>query len=121
MNHTPKESLTQDSKDPLIRYLNRAVVLSVKVLAVLMVMVVWISLADVVLHMVREIQAPPVGLFNIETLISTLGNFLVVLIAIEIFLNIMTQSSFLTCDHGFCEFSLRSKNIFIVSSTLEIF
>lgn len=89
MKNGPEESLVQESKDPLIRILNKAVVLSVKALAILMVFVVWIALADVVMHMIKELQAPPIGLFNIETLISTLGNFLVVLIAIEIFLNII--------------------------------
>lgn len=84
-----QESLVEENKNPLVRNLNKAVVMAVKVLAVLMVVVVWLALADVVVHMVRELKAPPLGLFNVETLIATLGNFLVVLIAIEIFLNIV--------------------------------
>lgn len=88
MSHS-KESLTHESKDPLIFYSSKAVLISVKILAVLMVIVIWLAMADVVLHMVREINEPPRGLFNIETLLNTLGNFLVVLIAIEVFLNVI--------------------------------
>ena len=84
-----KESLVEKNKDPLISYLNKAVVVAVKVLAVLMVLVIWLTLCDVIVHMVEEIHAPPFGIFNVETLLATLGNFLVVLIAIEIFLNIV--------------------------------
>lgn len=84
-----KESLIQENKDPLIRILNKAVILCVKILAVLMVLVVWIALADVVVHMVQELQTVPIGLFNVDKLIGVLGNFLVVLIAIEIFMNII--------------------------------
>lgn len=83
------ESLTEESKDPLIRVLNKAVILSVKVLAILMVFVVWLALADVVIHMVNEFKSPPYGLFNADILLATLGSFLVVLIAVEIFLNII--------------------------------
>ena len=54
-----------------------------------MVFVVWLALADVIFHMYQEFQVSPVGLFNVEKLISTMGNFLVVLIAIEIFMNII--------------------------------
>lgn len=89
MNDVPKESLVDDNHDPLIRYLNKAVVLSVKILAILMVVVVWLALIDVVVHMFQELEAPPFGLFSVDKLISTLGNFLVVLIAVEIFLNIV--------------------------------
>jgi uncharacterized membrane protein (DUF373 family) len=85
----PKESLIEKTKDPLIRYLNQAVIICVKVLAVLMVIVIWLALIDVIVHMIHELNAPPLGLFKVETLIATLGNFLLVLIAIEIFLNIV--------------------------------
>lgn len=84
-----QESLIENDENPLVRNLNKAVLLSVKILAILMVVVIWLSLADVILHMYRELQNVPYGLFNVETLITTLGNFLVVLIAIEIFLNII--------------------------------
>lgn len=89
MDDNVKESLIEESHDPLIRYLNKAVVFSVKVLAVMMVLIIWIALADVLIHMYRELEDPLKGLFNLDRLLLMLGNFLVVLIAIEIFLNII--------------------------------
>lgn len=83
------ESLTEDNKIPLIRSLNKLVVLAVKALAILMVMVIWLSLIDVVVHVFLQVRNPPMGFFNLETLITLLGNFLLVLIAIEVFMNIV--------------------------------
>lgn len=88
-NKAPKESLVEDFKDPLVRVLNKSVVINVKILAVLMVFVIWLALADVVLNLASIILYFPSTLFKIDTLITTLGNFLAVLIAIEIFLNIV--------------------------------
>ncbi len=84
-----KDSIVSEHKDYIISYLNKFVVMAVKVLAVMMVLVIWLGLIDVVVHLLKEFAAPPFGLFNVETLISILGNFLVVLIAIEIYLNII--------------------------------
>lgn len=84
-----KDSIISKHKDPLISRLNIAVIVCVKVLAVLMVIVIWLGLLDVVLHLIQEFEAPPFGFFNVEKLITLLGNFLVVLIAIEIYLNII--------------------------------
>lgn len=89
MENSPKESLVDEVKDPLIRYLNKAVVINVKILAVLMVIVIWAVLIDVVVHLYQQFMAPSVTLATVETLISTLGDFLAVLIAIEIFMNII--------------------------------
>ncbi len=89
MNNPPQESLVQENHDPLIRFLNKTVVISVKLLAILMVLVIWLALADVVVHLLQQIMTFPGSLFTVETLIMTLGDFLAVLIAIEIFLNIV--------------------------------
>lgn len=83
------ESLVENNRDQLISYLNKSVVVCVKLLAVLMVVVIWMALFDVVIHMYEQIVTPPWLLFTVDTLISTLGDFLAVLIAIEIFLNIL--------------------------------
>lgn len=89
MNHEPQESLIRESPDPLIRFLNKIVVFCVRVLAILMVLLIVWSVVDVVTHVYEQIAAPPAFSFNEENLISTLGAFLAVLIAIEIFLNII--------------------------------
>ncbi len=88
MGKNPDDSLTEKSHDPLIGFLNQAVVVSVKVLCVLMVIVIWFTLIDVVWHVVNQARTSVPSVFESSNLLSDLGNFLIVLIAIEIFLNI---------------------------------
>lgn len=83
------ESLVQTTRDPLIDFLNKVVVLSVKLLAVLMVFVILWALADVVMHLYSQFVIASFLIFNIESLLVTFGAFMAVLIAIEIFLNIV--------------------------------
>ena len=83
------ESLIEVNHDKLIRALKKCVVVCVKCLAVLMVVVIWMAFFDVVIHLYQQIVNPPFLLFSVESLIATLGDFLAVLIAIEIFLNII--------------------------------
>lgn len=88
-NETVEGSLTHNVKDPLIRCLNKLVVWCVKILAVLMVFVIFLALADVFVHIYKQIFMAFPSVFGVEDLISVLGSFLAVLIAIEIFLNIV--------------------------------
>jgi uncharacterized membrane protein (DUF373 family) len=83
------DSLIKTAHDPLIDFLNKIVVMSVKFLAVLMVFVVLWALADVVMHIYQQIVLASLQVFNIDSLLSLFGAFLAVLIAIEIFLNII--------------------------------
>lgn len=62
------------------------VLLAVKVLAFIVAIIVWLSLVDVVVHTYRQYEH---ALFDVESLIVSLGNVLLVLIAIEVFLNIV--------------------------------
>jgi uncharacterized membrane protein (DUF373 family) len=87
MEKPDPDNFIHNNPDPLIRYLNQLVVICVKCLAILMVLVIWIAFVDVVMNLYEQIVTPP--LFSIENLINTLGNFLAVLIAIEIFVNII--------------------------------
>ena len=89
MSGQPTESLVDDNKDPLIRILNRLVVWGVKYLAVLMVVVILWSLVDVTVHIALLVFAGSTTRFSVEYLITILGSFLGVLIAIEVFLNII--------------------------------
>lgn len=89
MEQEPEESLVTRTRDPLIDYLNQIVVLSVKFLAILMVFVILWALADVVMHLYNQIFIAAFLIFNIDSLLVTFGAFLAVLIAIEIFLNIV--------------------------------
>ena len=87
--HHTEGSLVQNTTDPLIRHLNKCVVWAVKFLAVLMVLVIFLAMIDVVAHLYRQVTASFTSAFSVENLISILGSFLAVLIAIEIFLNIV--------------------------------
>jgi uncharacterized membrane protein (DUF373 family) len=85
----PQESLVDENKDPLIHNLNRVVVWGVKYLAILMVLVIVWSLVDVSVHIALLVMIGSVTRFSVEHLITILGSFLAVLIAIEVFLNII--------------------------------
>jgi len=89
MGNEEEESLVKVTGDPLIRVLNKVVTCTVKVLAVLMVFVILWSLIDVIIYITYQVSSLTLSRFNIENLIGTLGAFLAVLIAIEIFLNII--------------------------------
>jgi uncharacterized membrane protein (DUF373 family) len=89
MEEQPKESLIEKTRDPLISTLNRLVVISVKILAILMVLVIYLAMIDAMVHLYRQVTTSIASAFSVEKLISTLGAFLAVLIAIEIFLNII--------------------------------
>lgn len=89
MDDQPKESLIKASRDPLISNLNKMVVLCVRVLAILMVFVIYLAMFDAMFHLYRQMSASISSAFSTEKLITTLGSFLAVLIAIEIFLNIV--------------------------------
>jgi uncharacterized membrane protein (DUF373 family) len=79
----------EHANDPLTRALAQVIAYCVKLLAVLIVFVVLWSLIDVFVHVGRQFYESWNTAFSTETLFSTLGSFLVVLIAIEIYLNII--------------------------------
>ena len=82
------EELSVDHHDPLIRTLHRIVRASVKVLAVLMVLVILASVLDVVYVFYQSIVSPPRYFITVSEIFQLFGTFMVVLIAIEIFINI---------------------------------
>ncbi len=74
--------------DPLIRGLTISIRYAVRILAVLMVLVIWWGVADVVYVLYERISSHPYYLLNISDIFATFGAFMAVLIAIEIFINI---------------------------------
>jgi uncharacterized membrane protein (DUF373 family) len=82
------EELPQKHDDPLIRVLHRIIRGSIRVLAVLMVLVIMWGIGDVVYVLYQKAKAPPVFLLNIHDIFETFGAFMAVLIAVEIFVNI---------------------------------
>ena len=80
--------------DPLIRWLSKSIRYAVRVLAVLMVLVIWWGVADVVYVLYSRISAHPFYLLDISDILATFGAFMAVLIAIEIFINIRATGNF---------------------------
>lgn len=79
----------EPKKEPLLIALDRIVNFGIRALAVLMTFVVVWALVDVIFHLYRQFSIAYESLFTVETLFSTLGSILAVLIAVEIFLNIV--------------------------------
>lgn len=84
-----KKMCREPLEDPLIKRLWSLIRLSVRVLAVLMTLVIIWGILDVVWVLYQRIMAPPVMLLQINDILATFGAFMAVLIAIEIFANIV--------------------------------
>jgi uncharacterized membrane protein (DUF373 family) len=82
------EEIPETHSDPLISFLHRLIRVAVKMLSVLMVLVIFWSIADVVYVLYQRLSTPPLYLLNVEDILQTFGAFMAVLIAIEIFINI---------------------------------
>ena len=76
--------------EPFIRLLAASIRYAVRFLAVLMVMVIWWGVADVVYVLYSRVSTQPYYLLNISDIFATFGAFMAVLIAIEIFINIIS-------------------------------
>ncbi len=80
--------LSPDVDDPLIRTLHRAIRVAIKMLAVLMVLVIYLGVLDVLYHLYNELMKPPLLHLTVSEIFDLFGTFMVVLIAVEIFINI---------------------------------
>lgn len=78
-----------DVKSPLISFLQKVILWSIKVLAVLMVLVILWSIGDVIFTLFLKVKEPYLFLTDFDEVLAIFGSFLVVLIAIEIFVNII--------------------------------
>lgn len=90
IEHDAAEGLNiNESEEPLIHWLLVVIRFCVRILAVLMTLVIMWSVADVAWVIYQRVMASPVGLLNINDILASFGAFMVTLIAIEIFLNIV--------------------------------
>jgi len=80
--------LSMDEEDRFIRILHKIIRFGVKALAVLMTLVILWGILDVIWVMYRRLIQPPILVLRISDILFLFGALLVVLIAIEIFLNI---------------------------------
>lgn len=86
--HGMHEELSVHHHDPLIRSLHVVIRVCVKLLAFLMVLVILWGVADVCYVLYTRLSTPPVMLLNVSDIFAVFSAFMVVLIAIEIFINI---------------------------------
>ena len=82
------EELPENHSDPLLNILHIAIRFGIRVLAILMVLVIFWSIADVIYVLYQKLSAPPFFLLDMEDILQTFGAFMLVLIAVEIFINI---------------------------------
>ncbi|EWG98132.1 membrane protein [Halomonas sp. BC04] len=82
------DELPEEHEDPLIRHLHRIIRFAVKVLSILMVLVIIWGVIDVVYMLYTRLMTPPFMLFEVSDIFAIFSAFMVVLIAIEIFINI---------------------------------
>jgi len=82
------EELPENTSDPLLNVLHLSIKFAIKILAILMVLVIYWSIADVVYVIYMRLSVPPYFLLSLEDILHTFGAFMVVLIAVEIFINI---------------------------------
>ncbi len=83
------EELPTEHTDPLISFLNKLIKVAVKVLAILMVLVIFLGVGDVIYVLYNNLIEPPHMLLTIREIFKTFAAFLIVLIAIEIYQNIV--------------------------------
>jgi len=83
------DELPTEHDDPLISFLNRLIKFAIRILAVLMVLVIFWGVADVVYVIYEQLMLPPFMLLDISDIFKTFAAFLAVLIAIEIYQNIV--------------------------------
>jgi uncharacterized membrane protein (DUF373 family) len=86
--HHIHEELSEEHHDPLIRSLHGVIRVCVRFLALLMVFVILLGVADVMYVLFSRLMEPPYMLLNVSDIFKVFSAFMVVLIAIEIFINI---------------------------------
>ncbi len=78
-----------DSEDPFLWVLKKIIHISLKALGLLMIIVIISGVIDVGWTLYQRLMSPPQFILTIGDVLATFGAFMVVLIAIEIFQNII--------------------------------
>lgn len=90
MNNEETSSESKQQQEPFVSRMYGSIRLAVRALAVLMVLVIWWGVADVVYVLYTRISTHPYYLLEISDILATFGAFMAVLIAIEVFVNIVS-------------------------------
>lgn len=88
-DHDQEDTFPFEVNSRLINFLQKTILVSIKFLAIFMTIVIIWSVVDVGMVIVKHFLEPPYFLAEFQDILSLFGGFLVVLIAIEIFLNIV--------------------------------
>lgn len=88
LGESHEEKLPPVVEDGLVKVLHSIIHFAVRVLAVLMTLVILWGVADVVNVIYQHVIAEPLLLLTVSDILGIFGAFMVVLIAIEIFINI---------------------------------
>ena len=83
------EELPTEHEDLLLSILHKMIKFAVKILAVLMVLVIFWGVGDVIYVLFTNLMNTPVMVLSISEIFRSFAAFLVVLIAIEIYQNIV--------------------------------
>ena len=81
--------LSVNLDDGLISILVKSIHIAVRALAILMTLIIYWGVIDVLWLLYIKLKSPPVLLLTMTDILALFGGFLAVLIAIEIFLNII--------------------------------
>lgn len=84
-----EETFPIDVGSPAINWLQKLLLVGIKILAIMMAMVIFWGIIDVGFILYDRAVNPPFLFINIEDFLGIFGSFLAVLIAIEIFINIV--------------------------------
>ncbi len=87
------DELPTNHNESLIGSLNKLIKIAIKILAILMVLVIFWGVGDVLYVMYKNLMAEPFMLLNLTDIFKTFAAFLAVLIAIEIYQNIVLYLS----------------------------
>ncbi len=89
-DQAPEELRIFDNEEALVRWLHVLIRFSMRLMAILMTMVIIWGVADVAWVIYQKVtDEPPFGLLNVNDILATFSTFMVVLIAVEIFVNIV--------------------------------
>jgi uncharacterized membrane protein (DUF373 family) len=87
---TPEFEGRQEGEERFIYWLRYTIRVAIRVLAALMIVIIWLGVGDVIYVMYTRIMAHPYHLIDIGDILATFGSFMAVLISIEIFINIVS-------------------------------
>jgi len=86
--HNMHQELSDKHHDPLIRRLHVIIRWAIKLLSILMVFVIILGSLDILFVLYTQLSTPPYYALEVSEIFQVFGAFMVVLIAIEIFINI---------------------------------